>query len=301
MRLKLTMARREALVFYLLISPWVIGFLLFSIGPILASLGISFTQFDVVRPMKFIGVGNYATMIADELFWQSLKVTLLYTVFAVPLGIVVALFLASLLNQRIPALAAFRTLFYLPSVISGVAVSLLWMWLLNPTVGLVNYLLRAGLGIQGPKWLISGQWVIPAFVLMSLWTVGGSLILYLAALQSVPTELYEAASLDGATAMGRFWNVTLPMISPVVLFTFVTGMIGSFQVFTQSYVMTRGGPHYASLFYGLYIFQNAFQLFKMGYAAALAWILFIIIMSLSVLTLRLSSRVVYYQGGGERT
>jgi multiple sugar transport system permease protein len=172
------------------------------------------------------------------------------------------------------------------------------MWLLNPNFGLINYALRVLFGIQGPKWLLSSTWVVPSFVLMSLWGVGGSLIIYLAALQSVPTELYEAAALDGANAWRRFRNVTLPMISPVILFTFVTGIIGSFQVFTQAYVMTSGGPHYASLFYGLYVFQNAFRYFKMGYASALAWVLFLIILLLTLATFRLSSERVFYQAGG---
>jgi multiple sugar transport system permease protein len=234
----------------------------------------------------------------DELFWQALNVTLRYTVMSIPLGITTSLFLASLLNQRIPGMALFRTIFYLPSVISGVAVSLLWIWLLNPNFGLINYALRVTLGIQGPKWLLSPEWVVPSFVLMSLWSVGGSVIIYLAALQSVPTELYEAAALDGASAWGRFRNVTLPMISPAILFTFVTGIIGSFQVFTQAYVMTSGGPHYASLFYGLYVFQNAFRYFKMGYASALAWVLFLIVLLVTLTTFRLSSDRVFYQAGG---
>ena len=300
MKLRLGMAQREALVFYVLISPWVIGFLVFSLGPILASLGISFSQYDIVQPLKWIGLNNYRDMISDELFWQSLKVTAVYTLFGVPLGIIAALFLSSLLNQRIPAMPVFRTMFYLPSVISGVAVSLLWIWLLNPTFGLINYFLRVAFGVRGPKWLLSPQWVLPAFVLMSLWTVGGSTIIYLAALQGVPSELYEAAQLDGANAWRRFRHVTLPMISPVILFTFITGIIGSFQVFTQAYVMTGGGPHYASLFYGLYIFQNAFRKFKMGYASALAWVLFIIILGLSLVTFRASANRVHYQAGEDR-
>jgi multiple sugar transport system permease protein len=298
LRLKLRMSHREAIAFYVLILPWIIGFLVFQLGPMVASLGFSLTVYDVVRPPKWVGLGNYATMLTrDELFWQALKVTATYTALSVPMGIVVSLFLATLLNQRIPALSLFRTVFYLPSVISGVAASLLWIWLLNPAFGLVNYLLRVLFGIIGPKWLLSEAWVIPAFVLMSLWGVGGSLVIYLAALQSVPTELYEAASLDGATAWRRFRNVTLPMISPVILFTFITGIIGSFQTFMQAYVMTQGGPHYASLFYGLYLFQNAFRYFKMGYGSALAWVLFVIVLLLTLVTFRLSADRVYYAGG----
>ncbi len=304
MRLKLRMSQREALVFYLLISPWIFGFAVFQLGPMIASLVFSFTDYDVVHSTAFVGLGNYIEMFAgDPLFWQALKVTLSYTVLAVPLGITFALSLAVLLNQRIPALALFRTVFYLPSVIAGVAVSLLWLWLFNPTLGLINFVLRSVAGIKGPMWLLAANWVIPAYVLMSLWGVGSSVIIYLAALQSVPTELYEAASLDGARAWGRFRHVALPMISPVILFTFITGIIGALQVFTQAYVMSdrgRGGPNYASLFYGLYLYQNAFRYFKMGYASALAWILFIIILGLTLLTFKASAERVYYQAGGGR-
>jgi len=301
-RFKLSMSTREALVFYLLISPWIFGFLAFQLGPLLASLGFSFTDYDVVHKPAFLGAENYRTMLFDDkLFWQSLKVTFTYAVMALPLGIAFALFLAVLLNQKIPAMAFFRTVFYMPSVIAGVAVSLLWLWLFNPNLGLINHVLRSVFGIQGPNWLLNKTTVIPSYVIMSLWGVGASVIIYLAALQSVPTELYEAASLDGAGATRRFRHVTLPMISPVILFTFITGMIGALQVFTQAYVMSdrgRGGPNYASLFYGLYLFQNAFRYYKLGYASALAWVLFLIILGLTLLTFKISSDRVFYQSGG---
>lgn len=299
MKIRLRMSQKEAIAFYLLVTPWIVGFLVFQLGPMLASLVFSFTNYDVIRPPEWVALKNYQTMFfGDALFWQSLKVTFSYTVLAVPLGIIFALFLAVVLNQRVPGLAIFRTIFYLPSVISGVAVSLLWLWLLNPTIGLVNYLLWTLFHIRGPMWMLDKAWVIPSFVLMSLWGVGGPLVIYLAALQGVPTELYEAASIDGATAWKRFWHITLPMISPVILFTFITGMIGALQVFTQAYVMSdrgRGGPHYASLFYGLYLFQNAFRYFKMGYASAMAWVLFFIILFLTLLTFKVSSEHVFYQ------
>lgn len=299
MKIRPRMSQKEAIAFYLLVTPWIVGFLVFQLGPMLASLVFSFTNYDVIRPPEWVALKNYQTMFfGDALFWQSLKVTFSYTVLAVPLGIIFALFLAVVLNQRVPGLAIFRTIFYLPSVISGVAVSLLWLWLLNPTIGLVNYLLWTLFHIRGPMWMLDKAWVIPSFVLMSLWGVGGPLVIYLAALQGVPTELYEAASIDGATAWKRFWHITLPMISPVILFTFITGMIGALQVFTQAYVMSdrgRGGPHYASLFYGLYLFQNAFRYFKMGYASAMAWVLFFIILFLTLLTFKVSSEHVFYQ------
>ncbi len=298
---KLTASRREALAFYAMISPWIFGFIAFLGGPLLASIYYSLTDYDVVHATHFVGLENFITMFTgDKLFWQALKVTFTYAVMAVPLGIIFAMFLALLLNQKIPGLAFFRTIFYLPSVIAGVAVSLLWLWLFNPTLGLINTVLRS-IGIQGPMWLLNERTVIPSYVLMSLWGVGASVVIYLAALQSVPTELYEAASLDGAGPARRFRNITLPMISPVILFTFITGMIGALQIFTQAYVMSdrgRGGPHYASLFYGLYLYQNAFRYFKLGYASALAWFLFIVIMLLTLLTFKLSSDRVFYQSGG---
>ncbi len=219
-------------------------------------------------------------MVADPLFWQSLKVTTVYTLLAVPLGIVFALALAMLLNRPIRGVNLFRTVFYIPSVISGVAASMLWAWVFNPEFGVLNGALRI-VGIEGPKWLFDQQWVIPALVIMSLWSVGGSMIIYLAALQGVPTELYEAAQVDGAGPWRRFRHVTLPQISPVIFFTLITGLINSFQTFTQAYVMTNGGPQNASLFFGLYLYNNAFRYLKMGYASALAWTLLLIILALT--------------------
>lgn len=296
------LARREALAFYAFISPWLIGFIVFTLGPILASLYFSLTQYQIVKPPEWIGLQNYRELVTDRLFWQSLKVTTYYTALSVPLGIAASLFLAILLNQRVPFLSVFRTLYYLPSVITGVAVALLFSWILNPEFGLVNYVLSALFGIRGPGWFYDKTWVIPSFVLLSLWGLGGPMIIYLAALQSVPTELYEAAELDGANVWHRFRNVTLPMISPVILFTLITGIIGSFQVFTQIYVITqgRGGPNYGSLVYVLYLFQNAFRNFRMGYASAQAWILFLIIFGLTLLALRVARSRVYYEAPAEQ-
>ena len=261
-----SLARDEEVHFYLLISPWLFGFLLFTLGPIVASFVLGFTRYNIVKAPQFSGLENYKLLMGDSLFWQSLKVTSLYVVFAVPLGIVGSLALAIVLNQRIPGLSVFRTLYYLPNVISGVAVSLFWMWVLNPDFGVLNYLLWVLFRIKGPAWVFSETWVIPSFILMSLWNVGGPMLIYLASLKGIPTHLYEAAELDGANAWGKFWNITVPMITPVILFSLITGVIGSFQVFTQAYVMTKGGPSYASLFYVLYLYQNAFFYFKMGYA-----------------------------------
>lgn len=298
----LTQSRKEILFFYLFISPWIIGFLVFLFGPIVASAYLSLTHYDAVNPPTFIGLQNFSALFADPLFWQSLKVTTLYSVFSVPLGIAVSLSVAILLNQKIPFVAFFRAIYYLPSVISGVAVALLWMWIFNPSFGLLNYALQATVHVQGPQWLFSEQWVLPSLIIMSLWSVGGSIVLYLAGLQGVPTEFYDAARIDGANAWRRFRHITIPMISPVILFTLITGIISSFQTFTQVNIMTHGGPHYASLFYIYYLWQNAFggSQIDMGYASAMAWILFVVILLLTIVALRSSRRWVYYAGDERR-
>jgi len=295
-RFWLTSRRREALMGYLFLSPWLLGFLIFLAGPMVASLYFSLTEYAVVQPPRWIGLGNYARMWGDDLFFHALEVTARYTVVSVPLGIVVALGLALLLNQRIMALGIFRTIFYLPSLISGVAVAIVFAWLFNAQFGVVNYFLSL-VGVAGPNWLGSPRWALWAFVLMSLWGVGGNIVIFLAALQGVPRPLYEAAALDGATAWQRFWRITLPMISPALLFTAIIGVISSFQTFTQSYIMTGGGPANATLFYLLYLYKNAFSWFEMGYASALAWVLFLVIIICTTLLLRTSARWVYYEGG----
>jgi len=292
-----TMARQEERTFYLFISPWIFGFLLFTAGPIMASLFFSFTFYDVVTPPRWIGIGNYTGLLADELFWQSLKVTALYAAGSVFLGIAASLFIAILLNRNIRGVSIFRTIFYLPSVISGVAVSLLFMWILNSDFGVVNFVLWKLFRIQGPTWLMSQTWVIPSMVFMSLWGIGGSIVLYLARLQGIPTELFEAAEIDGANYWRRLRSITLPLMTPVIFFNMLTGVIGSFQVFTQAYVMTNGGPNNASLFYILYLYRNAFRYWRMGYASAQAWIMFLILLVLTVILLRTSSRWVYYEAG----
>ena len=298
----LTRSRKEAMWFYIFISPWIVGFLAFLAGPIVASAYLSLTTYDIIHPPSFLGFQNYSDLFTDDLFWQSLKVTTIYSLFSVPLGIALALGVAVMLNQKIPFVALFRTIYYLPSVISGVAVSLLWLWMFNPSFGLLNSILWQVFHIKGPGWIYSEQWVLPSLILMSLWTVGGSIVLYLAGLQGVPTELYEAASLDGAGAWRRFWHVTLPMISPVILFTLITGIIASFQTFTQVQIMTQGGPHYGSWFYIYNLWYNAFGSSgsDLGYASAIAWILFILVLALTLLALKTSQVWVYYEGAERR-
>lgn len=284
----------ENVWFYLFISPWIIGFLVFTAGPMVASIIISFMRWELLSPPDFVGMSNWKALFSDELFWQSIKVTSIYTVLNVPVALTFAFLLALLMNVRVSGIAFFRTLYYLPSLVSGVAVAMLWMWILNPKFGLLNWLLSL-VGIQGPEWIYSSTWVIPSFVMMNLWGVGTSMVIFLAGLQSVPAELYEAAELDGAGSLRKLWNITIPIVSPVILFNLIIGIINSFQVFTQAYVMTEGGPGNASLFYVLYLYRNAFQYFQMGYASALAWVLFVIIAFFTYLVFRTSRDRVFYQ------
>ena len=288
-------SRIEAYCFFLFITPWAVGFLAFALFPILASFYYSLTVFDAIRAPKWIGVGNYVELAHDPLFWQSLKVTATYAVGSVSLGIAASMAIALLLNRNIHGLAVFRTIFYLPAVISGVAVSLLWKWIFQPEFGVLNNLIWTLFHIKGPNWLGREQWVMPAMIVMSLWGIGGGIVIYLARLQGIPTELYEAAEIDGAGTWARILRITVPLMTPVIFFNLIMGIIGSFQVFTQAYVMTNGGPNNASLFYVLYLYNNAFRYYRMGYASALAWILFLILIALTLMVFRTASRWVYYE------
>lgn len=288
--------KKEIRDFYLYILPWLLGLVIFNLGPIIASLILSFTEWDILSPPEFVGIKNYLfCFVEDPLFKKSLSVTIYY-VLSVPLRVLFGLLIALLLNQKIKAVAFFRTVYYLPSVISGVAVALLWLWVFNPDFGILNYLLWKLFRIHGPAWLFDERWVIPSFIIMSLWGVGGNMVIYLAALQGVPTSLYEAAEIDGANFWIKFWKITLPMISPAVLFNLVMATINSFQIFTPGFIMTNGGPNNASLFYVLYLYRNAFQYFKMGYASTLAWILFVIIFACTLFIFRSSYKWVFYSG-----
>lgn len=297
---RLTPALRESLAFYAFLSPWLIGFVGLTLGPIIASFIFSFSDYDAIHPLKLIGLQNYVTIANTALFWQALKVTALYTLGAVPLGVIGALLLATLLNQKVPALSLWRTLYYLPVVTSGVAVALLWSWIFQPDFGIVNSLLYSLFHLKGPQWFFSPSWALPAFVIMSVWGVGGPMLIYLAGMQGVPTQLYESAELDGAGRFQKYLRITLPMISPVIFFNLIMLMIGSFQVFTGAFVITQGGPSYATYFYVLYLYQEAFQYFHFGYASALAWILFLIVMGLTALAFRFSTSWVYYDSREEK-
>jgi multiple sugar transport system permease protein len=292
--------RREALTFYLFIAPWAIGFLVFGAGPIIASLILSFTNYNIVSVPLFVGGANYREMIGnDNMFTVSLLNTLYYTVIFVPAQIVVAFAIALLLNLKVRGVVVYRTFFYLPSIVPVVASSVLWIWILEPQWGLLNSALHY-VGLDGPLWLASTDWSKPSLILMSLWASGGAMIIFLAGLQGVPQHLHEAAMIDGAGRWSRFLHVTIPMMSPTVFFVLVLGIIGSFQVFTAAYIMTDGGPNNSTLFYLLYLYRQAFDFLNMGYAAAMAWLLLLIIMVFTLVQLWLARRWVYYefdQGG----
>ena len=290
------LGRKEAIAGYLFILPWVLGLTIFTAGPIIASLLISLTRWSLMSPPQWLWLSNYIEAVRDPLFWQSLKVTMVYSAFSLPLHLALGLFVAVLMNQKIPAMNLFRTIYYLPAVVSGVAVAILWRLVFHSQWGVLNTVLWQVFHVRGPDWLRSETWVLPAFIVMSTWGIGGGMIVYLAGLQSVPTELYEAAQLDGADRMEKFRYVTIPWISPVIFFNLVMGVIGSFQVFTSSYVMTGGGPNNSSLFYLLYLYRNAWNYWKMGYASALAWIVFGITMIFTLLVIRSSAAWVYYEG-----
>ncbi|HEU5011428.1 MAG TPA: sugar ABC transporter permease [Roseiflexaceae bacterium] len=288
--------RREALEGLLWISPWIFGFLVFTFGPMVASLYLSLTRYRIGGTPEWVGLANYQeAFFNDKLFWPSLGHTAYYALVLVFLGVFLSLLAAMLLNN-IKGKGVLRALFYLPSLTPVVALAVIWGWLLQPKYGLVNYALSL-VGIQGPGWFTSTVWAIPGIILISLWASvgGGRMIIFLAGLQGVPKELYEAAEIDGATDFGKFWHVTIPLISPTILFNAIISIIGSFSVFSLAYVATEGGPNYATWFYMLHLYYNAFSYFQMGYASALAWILFVVIMVLTLFQMWLSRRWVHYE------
>lgn len=294
------LTNRQEIEFYLAISPWLIGFILFTGGPIVAALAISLTEWKIIDTPKWVGLNNYIQMITgDPLFWAATFNTFYYVVFSVPLGVMVSISLALLLNQKVRGVALFRTIYYLPSVTSGVAMAILWVWLFNPDVGLINTALRF-VGIPGPEWLQSEQWSKPALVLMSLLGAGGNMIVLLAGLQGIPEQLYEAAKLDGAGVWQEFLHVTLPMLSPVVFFVVVVSTIGAFHIFTNVYIISggSGGPGTSTLVYVLYLYQNGFIYLKMGYATAIAEILFLITLGLTIGQFAIGRRWIYYESTG---
>jgi len=269
-------------------APWLFGLSVFTLYPVLASLYYSFCDYSVLQPALWTGGDNYVRLVHDELFWRSLGNTLFFAALSIPLGTVVSLALALLLNQEVPGTPLFRTIFYLPAIVPVVASSMLWMWIFNGSYGLLNYALAPvlrWLHTTAPAWLSDPSWAKPALVLMSVWGVGNSMVIYLAGLKDVPKELYEAAEIDGASALRRFWHVTLPMLTPVIYFNVVMGIIGALQTFTQAFVMmgADGPPARSTLFYALYLFTTAFYDLRMGYASAMAWVLFVVIVALTII------------------
>lgn len=286
--------KRDTIAFFAFVSPWIFGFVFLTVLPMLISLGISFTKWDILTPPKWIGLKNYLDMAVDPLFYKSMQVTLTYTLFSVPIHVIVSIFVALLLNNKIKGMNIFRTIYYMPAVVSGVVVAIVWLWMFNPEFGVFNNIL-AKIGIEGPKWVYDENWALPSLILMSLWNVGGSIVIYLAALQNVSTELYEAAQIDGAGWWSRFFHITIPGISPVLLFTIMTGIISALQTFTPAFVMTNGGPNFSTTFYAYYIYNNAFKFHKMGMASAQAWVLFILVFLITLVAIRVVGKYTYYE------
>lgn len=294
-------ARRRAWQGYAFLSPWLIGFFVFTALPIVISIGLSFTRYSVLRAPQFIGLKNFKHAFGggDELMWPSIERSFYYALLSVPLGLTGSLAIAILLNQKLKLTAVWRTFYFLPTLTPSVATAYLWKWILNSEIGVLKVAFNA-IGLPMPRWFGSMEWAIPALVMISLWGgVGGSgMIIFLAGLQDVPLELIEAAEIDGAGRWRKFWNITIPMLIPVIFFNMTMGIIGALRVFDVAFIATRGGPAFATWFISLHIYQTAFVYFDMGYAAALSWILVVIIVSLTILQFRISRSWVFYQGEG---
>ena len=291
-------AARENRAGWCFAMPAVLGLLLLVLWPMLSSLFYSFTDLGISGKWTFVGLANYRNMFSggDIYFAKALRVTAQYVLMSVPIKIAYSFLLAMLLNQQVRGKAVFRTIFYLPTIVPAVAISMIWMWLLNPDFGLINQMLRA-VGIRGSKWIYAKETVIPSLAFMSVWTTGTITIVFLAGLQDIPRHLYEAMSLDGGGSFKKFRHVTIPMMTPTLFFNLCTTLIGSFQVFSEAYIMTNGGPDNASLFYVFYLYREAFTYSRMGSASAIAWVLFVIILAVTALVFKTSDRWVFYEGG----
>jgi multiple sugar transport system permease protein len=276
------------------ISPWIVGFFAFTVLPVGLSFYYSFCNYSLLQPPLFRGLYNYVSLAHDPIFWQVVRNTAYYASFALPLGMFAALAIAILLNNKIRGLGIYRTIVFLPSLVPAVASAMLWLWLFNAKLGLINLFLTK-IGISNPPaWLDDVSWAMPALVLMSVWGVGNTVIIYLAGLQAVPRELYEAAEIDGASPIRKIWHVTLPGISPVIFFNLIMGIIGTLQVFGTPYIMTGGGPARSTYFYTMYLYDNAFVNLKMGYASALAWVQLLIVLALTGFAAWTSKKWVHY-------
>ncbi len=276
------------------ISPWILGFLIFTLYPVGASLYYSFCDYDILTEPLWIGTLNYQEMFTDEIFWKSLYNTFYFAAIAIPLGLIFSFLVAVLLNQAVKCKSLFRMLFYLPSLVPMVAGAMIWLWIYNGKYGLLNYGLKF-IGIEGPLWLTDAAWTKPALVFMGIWGIGNTMVIFLASLQDVPIHLYESAEIDGAGFWVKLWHVTIPIISPVIYFNMVMGIIGALQVFAGPYIMmSGGGPDKSALFYAVYLFENAFRYNRMGYACAMAWILFIVIVVLTWFATKATRKHIYY-------
>lgn len=296
----LSQRKVEALLGLLFVSPYIVHFVVLQAGTILYSAFLSLFDSDMLTHMTFIGLDNYHYLFTVEpLFVQALKVTVIYTFISVPVATVLSMMIAVLLNQNLKFQGIFRTLYYLPAVVSGVAVALVWIWVLHPDFGLSATIFEA-FGMKSPRWFWSEQWALPGLMLVALWGTGTNMLLYLAGLQSVPSQLMEAARMDGAGPVRVFFNITIPMLTPTIFFNVILNIIGSFQVFVPAYVITQGGPNNATLTMVLLIYRKAFQNFHFGYASSIAWVLFLIILFFSLLVFRSSDRWVYYESGVRR-
>ena len=283
----------------LFLLPWTIGFLIFTLYPMAASFIYSFSIYHPKAPLEWIGVKNYIDLIHDDLFWKSLNNTLYMVAIGVPLTLLMSFTCAVLLNLKVRGQSIYRVIYFLPSIVPTVASTILWMWILNPQTGILNTLLGY-VGIDGPNWMSNPDWSKPGLILLGMWGMGGTIVIYLSGLQDVPVSLMEAAELDGANWFQRLWHVTVPMVSPITLFNLITGVIFEFQYFAQAYVFRGfqglGFPMNSTLFYSVYLYQNGFLWLKMGYASAMAWVLFIIILICTMLLLKVSNRFTYYAG-----
>ena len=286
--------KRETLAFYLFVSPWIIGFLVFILFPMIFSFYISLCDWDILSNHYFIGIKNYIDAFHDPTVWKSLKVTFIYSIISVPLNLILSMMIGFMLHRIKKFKKLFRTMYYLPVVIGSIPVMMLWSLIFNPYNGILNQFLGL-FGIPAQNWLYDTKTALFSLILMNTWGVGGGIIIWLAGFNNIPNDLYEAAAIDGASRFDVFFKITIPMLTPTIYFNLIMGVIGTLQTFSQSYVMTGGGPDESTLFFNLYIYQNAFTYFDMGYAAALAWILFVIIMFFSLLIVRSSSAWVYYE------
>ncbi|MCD1654045.1 sugar ABC transporter permease [Treponema zuelzerae] len=288
-------ARTESRWGILFISPWIIGFMVFTFIPMIASLFFSFTRYSGRNSPEWIGFHNFTTLFTDPKVWNSLKVTFKFALISIPLNLVAGFFLAYLLNQNVRGMKVWRTVLYLPAMLSGVVVAMLWRGLFDDRYGLVNYLLRQ-VGLPGPQWLLDPKYTLYCFIFLSIWGVGGGMIIYLAGLQGIQTSYYEAAELDGCNRIQQLVHITIPHMTPIIFFNLVMGIIGTFQYFAEPMILTKGGPAESTMFYNLYLYNNAFKYQSMGYASALAWVLFLLVMVLTLLVFRSSSMWVFYEG-----